>query len=106
MKTQCIPKFLKGEISKYLCVLMITHKQLNIWCNATPYMTKIMTIYDNIPKKNIIQSYTAADIGLNGYSPRPSEMFVRKWFRKNKHTFGTDDNIKTYMNKYCPEGME
>lgn len=106
MKTQCVPKFLKGEISKYLCVIMRTHKQLDMWCLATPYMTKIMTIYDNIPKKKIIQSYTAADVGLNGYSPRPSEMFVRKWFRANKNTFCTDNNVKIYMDRYYPEGME
>lgn len=105
MKTQCIPKFLKEDISKYLCVLM-TNKQLDMWCYATPYMTKIMTIYDNIPKKNIIQSYTATDVGLNGYFPRPSEMFVRKWFRKNRHHFYNDDIAKIYMNKYYPEGME
>lgn len=105
MKTQCVPKFLKGEISKYLCVLM-TNKPLDMWCYATPYMTKIMTIYDNIPKKNIIQSYTSYDERLNGYIPTYNEAFARKWFRKNKNTFCTDDNIKTYMDKYYPEGME
>ena len=105
MKEQRIPKFLKEEISKYICVLM-THKHLTTWYRATPYMTKIMTIYNNIPEKNIIQSYTAADTRLNGYFPRQSEIFVRKWFRKNVDTFCTDVNVKTYMDKYYPEGME
>lgn len=105
MKQQRIPKFLKGEISKYLCIIM-NKKDLWQWSHATPYMTKIMTMYDNIPEKNIIQSYTAIDARLNGYVPRPSEFFARKWFRENKNTFCTDDNIKIYMDRYYPEGME
>ena len=105
MKTQYIPKFLKEELSKYLCVL-ITNKNLPTWYRATPYMAKFMMMYDNIPEKNIIQSYTTADTRLNGYFPRQSEMFARKWFRKNRNHFCTDDNIKTYMDKYYPEGME
>lgn len=40
-----------------------------------------MMMYDNIPKKNIIQSYTAADKRLNDYFPKQSEMFARKWYR-------------------------
>lgn len=105
MKTQCIPKFLKGELSKYLCVL-ITNKNLPTWYRATPYMTKFMMIYDNIPTKNIVQSYTAADICLNGYFPKQSEMFARKWFRKNRNHFYNDNIAKIYMDKYYPEGME
>lgn len=105
MKTQCVPKFLKEELSKYLGVL-ITHKHLTTWYRATPYMAKFMMMYDNIPEKNIIQSYTAADTRLNGYFPRQSEIFARKWCRENADTFCTDDNIKTYMDKYYPEGME
>lgn len=105
MKTQCIPKFLKEELSKYLCVL-ITNKHLITWYRATPYMTKFMMMYDNIPEKNIVQSYTAADTRLNGYFPRRSEIFARKWVRENKNTFCTDNNVKTYMDKYYPEGME
>lgn len=105
MKQQCIPKFLKEELSKYVCIL-IKHKHLATWYRVTPYMTKIMTMYNNIPEKNIIQSYTASDLRLNGYFPKQSEMFARKWFRKNADTFCTDDNIKTYMDKYYPEGME
>lgn len=105
MKQQCIPKFLKEEISKYVCVIII-NKRLKAWYRVTPYMTKIMTMYDNIPEKNIIQSYTAADKRLNDYFPKLSEMFARNWFRKNADTFCTDDNIKMYMDKYYPEGME
>ena len=105
MKQQCIPKFLKEEISKYLCVL-IADKRISMWYQATPYMTKIMTMYNNIPKKNIVKSYTANDACLHDYFPRPSEIFVRRWGRKNIDTFCTDDNIKTYIDKYCPEGME
>lgn len=105
MKEQHIPKFLKEELSKYVCIL-IKHKSLATWYHVTPYMTKIMTMYNNIPEKNIIQSYTAADKRLNDYFPKLSEMFARKWFRKNADTFCTDDNIKTYMDRYYPEGME
>lgn len=105
MKEQCIPKFLKEELSKYVCILM-KNKPLATWYRVTPYMTKFMMIYDNIPKKNIIQSYTAADVCLNWYTPRPSEMFVRKWFRKNRNHFYNDDIAKIYMDKYYPEGIE
>lgn len=105
MKTQCVPKFLKEELSKYLCVL-IKDRDFGAWYEATPYMAKFMMMYDNIPEKNIIQSYTAADKRLNDYFPKLSEMFARKWYRKNRNTFCTDDNIKTYMDKYYPEGME
>lgn len=105
MKTQCVPKFLKEELSKYLCVL-IKDRYLGAWYEATPYMAKFMMMYDNILEKNIIQSYTAADKRLNDYFPKLSEMFARNWFRKNADTFCTDDNIKTYMDKYYPEGME
>lgn len=105
MKEQHIPKFLKEELSKYLCVL-IKHKPLATWYRATPYMTKIMAMYKNIPEKYIVQSYTSADLRLNDYLLRQSEMFVRNWFRKNVDSFYNDDNVKTYMDKYCPEGME
>ena len=105
MKQQCIPKFLKEEISKYVCVIMIK-KRLKAWYRVTPYMTKIMTMYNNIPEKNIIQSYTASDLRLNGYFPKQSEMFARKWFRTNLEPFCTTDNIKMYMDRYYPEGME
>lgn len=105
MKTQYIPKFLKEELSKYLCVLM-TNKQLTTWYRATPYMTKIMAMYNNIPEKYMVQSYTSADLRLNDYLPRQSEMFVRNWFRKNVDSFYNDANVKTYMDKYYPEGME
>lgn len=105
MKEQHIPKFLKEEISKYVCVIMI-YKRLKVWYHVTPYMTKIMTMYNNILEKNIIQSYTSADKRLNDYLPKQSEMFARNWFRKNADTFCTDDNIKLYMDRYYPEGME
>lgn len=105
MKTQCVPKFLKEELSKYLCVL-IKDRGLGAWYEATPYMTKIMTMYNNIPEKNIIQSYTASDLRLHGYFPKQSEMFARKWFRTNLEPFCTADNIKMYMDRYYPEGME
>lgn len=105
MKEQHIPKFLKKEISKYVCVI-IKHKHLATWYRATPYMTKIMAMYNNIPEKNIIQSYTASDLRLHGYFPKQSEMFVRNWFRKNVDSFYNDANVKTYMDKYYPEGME
>ena len=86
MKTQCVPKFLKEELSKYLCVL-IKHKDLATWYRATPYMTKIMAMYNNIPEKYMVQSYTSADLRLNDYLPRQSEMFVRNWFRKKRRFF-------------------
>lgn len=105
MKQQCIPKFLKEEISKYLCVL-IADKRISMWYKATPYMTKIMTMYNNIPKKNIVKSYTSNDVCLHDYIPRPSEIFARRWVRENIDIFCTDDNIKTYIDKYYPEGME
>ena len=105
MKQQCIPKFLKKEISKYVCVI-IKHKHLATWYRATPYMTKIMAMYNNIPEKYMVQSYTSADLRLNDYLPRQSEMFARKWFRTNLEPFCTTDNIKMYMDKYYPEGME
>ncbi len=105
MKTQCVPKFLKEELSKYLCVL-IKDRGLGAWYEATPYMAKFMMMYDNIPEKNIIQSYTAADKRLNDYFPKLSEMFARKWFRTNLEPFCTADNIKMYMDRYYPEGME
>ena len=105
MKEQHIPKFLKEELSKYLCVL-IKHKPLATWYRATPYMTKIMAMYNNIPEKYMVQSYTAADKRLNDYFPRQSEMFVRNWFRKNVDSFYNDANVKTYMDEYYPEGME
>lgn len=105
MKTQCVPKFLKEELFKYICVL-IKDKSLGAWYEATLYMEKFMMMYDNIPKKNIIQSYTAADLRLNGYFPKRSEMFARKWFRTNLEPFCTADNIKMYMDRYYPEGME
>lgn len=105
MKTQCIPKFLKEELSKYLCIIMET-KDLHQWFRATPYMTKIMTMYDNIPVQNILQSYTCRDERLNDYCPRPSQMFARKWFRKNRNHFYNDNIAKIYMDKYYPEGME
>lgn len=105
MKEQHIPKFLKEAISKYLCIITNT-KHVGAWYHATPYMTKIMTMYNNIHEKYIVQSYTAADLRLNGYFPKQSELFARKWVRNNTDTFCTDDNIKTYMDKYYPEGME
>ena len=105
MKEQHIPKFLKEELSKYVCVL-IKHKPLATWYSATPYMTKIMAMYNNIPEKYMVQSYTAADKRLNDYFPKQSEMFARKWFRTNLEPFCTTDNIKMYMDRYYPEGME
>lgn len=105
MKEQRVPKFLKEEISKYLCVLL-KHKQICIWAYATPYMEKMIAMYDNIPARNIIQSYTARDERLNGYIPTYSETFARNWIIHNIDQFCTDDNIKTYIDKYCPEGME
>ena len=105
MKEQHIPKFLKKEVSKYVCIL-IKHKHLATWYRATPYMTKIMAMYNNIPEKYMVQAYTSADLRLNGYFPKQSEMFVRKWFRTNLEPFCTTDNIKMYMDKYYPEGME
>ena len=105
MKTQCVPKFLKEELSKYLCVL-IKDRCLGAWYEATLYMEKFMTMYNNIPEKNIIQSYTASDLRLHGYFPKQSEMFARKWFRTNLEPFCTADNIKMYMDRYYPEGME
>lgn len=86
MKTQCVPKFLKEELSKYLCVL-IKDRDFGAWYEATPYMAKFMMMYDNIPEKNIIQSYTAADKRLNDYFPKLSEMFARKWYRKKQKYF-------------------
>lgn len=53
MKEQHIPKFLKKEISKYVCVI-IKHKHLATWYRATPYMTKIMAMYNNIPYYSIV----------------------------------------------------
>lgn len=105
MKQQCIPKFLKEEISKYVCVL-IKNRYLGSWYEATPYMTKIITMYNNIPKKNIVKSYTANDACLHDYFPRPSEIFVRRWARENIDTFYNDAVAKIYMDKYYPEGME
>ena len=43
MKQQCIPKFLKEEISKYVCVIMI-YKRLKAWYRVTPYDKN----YDNV----------------------------------------------------------
>lgn len=105
MKEQHIPKFLKKELSKYVCVL-IKHKHFATWYRATPYMTKIMAMYNNIPEKYMVQSYTSADLRLHGYFPKQSEMFARKWFRTNLEPFCTADNIKMYMDRYYPEGME
>lgn len=53
MKEQRVPKFLKEEISKYICIL-VEHKQIYMWARATPYMEKIVAIYDNIPARYII----------------------------------------------------
>lgn len=104
MKQQCIPKFLKGEISKYLCIIMEV-KELCQWFRATPYMTKIMTMYDNIPVQNILQSYTCRDERLNGHIPTEQERFASKWVINNRY-FYNDAFAKIYMDKYYPEGME
>lgn len=105
MKEQRVPKFLKEEISKYICVLVESHK-IWLWHRATPYMEKIIAMYDNIPARYIIQSYTARDERLNGYTPRYSETFARNWIIRNFDQFYNDANVKIYMDKYCPEGME
>ncbi len=44
MKTQCVPKFLKEELSKYLCVL-IKDRCLGAWYEATLYMEKFISRY-------------------------------------------------------------
>lgn len=105
MKKQRVPKFLKEEISKYICVL-IEHKHMLAWACATPYMEKIIAMYDNIPARNIIQSYTARDERLNGYMPTYRETFARNWIMHNLDQFYNDDNVKIYMDKYCPEGLK
>ena len=105
MKKQRVPKFLKEEISKYICVLL-NNKQLSMWACATPYMEKMIAMYDNIPARNIIQSYTARDERLNGYIPTYSETFARNWTMHNLDQFYNDDNVKIYMDKYCPEGLK
>lgn len=104
MKKQCIPKFLKEEISKYLCIIMEI-KDLWRWSHATPYMTKIMAMYGNIPVQNILQSYTSDDVRLNGYMPTEQERFASKWVINNRY-FYNDAFAKIYMDKYYPEGME
>ena len=105
MKKQRVPKFLKEEISKYICVL-VQHKHMPAWSCATPYMEKMIAMYDNIPARNIIQSYTSRDERLNGYLPRYSETFARNWMIHNLGQFYNDDNVKIYMDKYCPEGLK
>lgn len=105
MKKQRVPKFLKEEISKYICVLL-NNKKLTMWACATPYMEKMIAMYDNIPARNIIQSYTSRDERLNGYLPTYRETFARNWAVHNLDKFYNDDNVKIYMDKYCPEGLK
>lgn len=104
MKQQCIPKFLKEEISKYVCVI-IKNKGISLWCYVTPYMSKIITLYDNIPAQDIIASYTGMGERF-GYVPITRQRFAIRWFRNNATHFYNDVNAKIYIDKYCPEGME
>lgn len=106
VKKQNIPKFLKDDICKYATYIMKT-RYLDRWHEMTPYMEKIMEMYNNVSSLSILQSYTDTDRRLRGVVPT-TPLFVRKWYRQHgSHWYNsyTLEYIQRYFEKYLPEEL-
>lgn len=73
----------------------------------TPYMAKLMAMYNNVYKIHILQSYTDTDVRLRGIV-RTIPFFARKWYNQHGRDWYNHHNvdiIDKYFEKYLPEEL-